>query len=59
MHLALRRGSHNDAEACGHIIYDAFKVLADNHKFPPDFPASDIWLQYTTRKTAPSINVKR
>jgi predicted N-acetyltransferase YhbS len=42
MHLALRRGSHNDAEACGHIIYDAFKALADNHKFPPDFPSAEI-----------------
>ena len=42
MNLALRRGSHNDAEACGHIIYDAFKVLADNHKFPPDFPSAEI-----------------
>jgi GNAT superfamily N-acetyltransferase len=42
MNLALRRGSHNDAEACGHIIYDAFKALADNHKFPPDFPSAEI-----------------
>ena len=42
MNLALHRGSHNDAEACGHIIYDAFKVLADNHKFPPDFPSAEI-----------------
>jgi GNAT superfamily N-acetyltransferase len=29
-------------EACGHIIYDAFKALADNHKFPPDFPSAEI-----------------
>lgn len=42
MYLALRRGSHNDVEACGHIIYDAFKALADNHKFPPDFPSAEI-----------------
>jgi GNAT superfamily N-acetyltransferase len=42
MNLALRRGSHNDAEACGHIIYGAFKALADNHKFPPDFPSAEI-----------------
>ena len=42
MNLALHRGSHNDAEACGHIIYDAFKALADNHKFPPDFPSAEI-----------------
>jgi len=42
MNLALRRGSHNDAEACGHIIYDAFKALADNHKFAPDFPSAEI-----------------
>ena len=42
MNVKLRRGSHNDAQACGHIIYDAFKVLADNHKFPPDFPSAEI-----------------
>lgn len=42
MNVKLRRGSHNDAEACGHIIYDAFKALADNHKFPPDFPSAEI-----------------
>ncbi|MGB8236621.1 MAG: GNAT family N-acetyltransferase [Pseudolabrys sp.] len=42
MNLKLRRGSHNDAEACGRIIYDAFKALADKHKFPPDFPSAEI-----------------
>jgi predicted N-acetyltransferase YhbS len=42
MNLALRRGSAKDAEACGRIIYDAFKALADNHKFPPDFPSAEI-----------------
>ncbi|MGA7150605.1 MAG: GNAT family N-acetyltransferase [Pseudolabrys sp.] len=42
MNVKLRRGSHNDAEACGHIIYDAFKALADNHKFPPDIPSAEI-----------------
>jgi predicted N-acetyltransferase YhbS len=42
MNLSLRRGSANDAEACGRIIYDAFKAIADNHKFSPDFPSVQI-----------------
>jgi GNAT superfamily N-acetyltransferase len=42
MNLALRRGVANDAEPCGRIIYDAFKALADNHNFPPDFPSAEI-----------------
>src|ERR1700730_17377829 len=42
MNLVLRRGTAIDAEACGRIIYDAFKALGDKHKFAPDFPSAEI-----------------
>jgi len=35
--VALRRGTPEDAEDCGRIIYSAFKSIADQHKFAPDF----------------------
>jgi predicted N-acetyltransferase YhbS len=28
-----------DTEACGHIIYEAFRGIAEAHGFPPDFPS--------------------
>ena len=34
----LRPGTPGDAEACGHICYQAFKGIANEHNFPPDFP---------------------
>src|SRR5919202_785452 len=34
--LMLRVGESEDAEICGTICYEAFKVLADQHNFPPD-----------------------
>lgn len=36
--MALRRGTPGDTEPCGRIIYEAFKSIADQHNFPPDFP---------------------
>lgn len=39
MTVNLRAATPSDAEACGRIIYEAFKALADHHGFPPDFPA--------------------
>src|SRR5918998_1486003 len=34
--LRLRVGEPEDAETCGSICYEAFKVLAEQHNFPPD-----------------------
>jgi GNAT superfamily N-acetyltransferase len=34
--LRLRVGEPEDAETCGSICYEAFKVLAEEHNFPPD-----------------------
>lgn len=41
MAVNLRPATPSDAEACGRIIYEAFKGLADRHGFPPDFPAPE------------------
>src|SRR5919202_5100293 len=34
--LTLRVGESEDAETCASICYEAFKVLAEEHNFPPD-----------------------
>lgn len=38
MDVRLREGRPEDAQACGRIVYEAFKSIADQHNFPPDFP---------------------
>ena len=38
MNIILRVGRPDDAESCGQICYEAFKAIADQHSFPPDFP---------------------
>jgi GNAT superfamily N-acetyltransferase len=40
--LMLRAGRSEDAETCGLICYEAFKAIADEHNFPPDFPSSEV-----------------
>lgn len=34
-----RSGTVDDAAACGAICYEAFKAIAEQHNFPPDFPS--------------------
>ena len=41
MKLTIRPGKPEDAEACGIICYQAFKAIADEHHFPPDFPDTE------------------
>jgi hypothetical protein len=41
MNLTMRSGRAEDAEACGAICYRAFKVIAEEHHFPPDFPDTE------------------
>jgi predicted N-acetyltransferase YhbS len=31
-----------DVEACGRICYEAFKAIAEQHNFPPDFPSPEV-----------------
>src|SRR5688572_29209579 len=45
MALHLRAATPTDADPAGRICYDAFKTIADQHGFPPDFPSE----QVTTR----------
>jgi GNAT superfamily N-acetyltransferase len=40
--LVLRAGRSEDAETCGLICYEAFKAIADEHNFPPDFPSPEV-----------------
>jgi GNAT superfamily N-acetyltransferase len=42
MRVTLRRGIPEDANHCGTICYSAFKGIAEQHNFPPDFPSPDI-----------------
>jgi GNAT superfamily N-acetyltransferase len=38
MKPTLRTGRRDDATSCGRICYEAFKAIAHQHNFPPDFP---------------------
>jgi GNAT superfamily N-acetyltransferase len=40
--LTLRAGRAEDAGSCGSICYEAFKAIADQHNFPPDFPSPEV-----------------
>ena len=38
MRIRIRPAVISDKEACGRILYEAFKYIADRHQFPPDLP---------------------
>lgn len=40
--MKIRPGTATDAADCGRILYDAFKAIADQHNFPPDFPSVEM-----------------
>jgi predicted N-acetyltransferase YhbS len=42
MHATFRPGTPADAPACGRIGYEAFKAIAEQHHFQPDFPSAEI-----------------
>ena len=42
MNTELRRGVPADSDNCGQICFEAFKLLADRHSFPQDFPSPQI-----------------
>ena len=48
MKVTLRPGTIEDAKECGRINYEAFKSVADQHNFPPDFPSVEIATEVTT-----------
>jgi len=38
MQATFRPGIREDAQACGAVFYEAFKLIAEQHNFPVDFP---------------------
>jgi predicted N-acetyltransferase YhbS len=42
MTIQLRPVTAADVEACGRIIYEAFKGIAERHNFRPDFPSPEM-----------------
>ena len=48
MEATFRPGTTDDAMACGTICYEAFKAIAEQHNFPPDFPSADVAIALLT-----------
>jgi predicted N-acetyltransferase YhbS len=42
MNISLRPARSDDARVCGAICFAAFKAIAEQHNFPPDFPSPEI-----------------
>lgn len=40
--ITLRPGTAEDAKQCGEICYRAFRTIAEEHNFPPDFPSPEL-----------------
>jgi predicted N-acetyltransferase YhbS len=40
--VTLRAGTPEDTAACGAICYEAFKDIAEQHNYPPDFPSPEV-----------------
>jgi predicted N-acetyltransferase YhbS len=49
MDVTLRRGRLEDADACGLIVFEAFKTIASEHNFPWDFPSAQVAISLATR----------
>ena len=52
MNVTLRPGNVEDAQRCGAICYEAFKTIAEQHNFPPDFPSSAVATEILARLLA-------
>jgi predicted N-acetyltransferase YhbS len=52
MNVTLRPGTRADAKECGRIEYEAFKAVADQHNFPPNFPSVEVATERVTRLLA-------
>lgn len=52
MELKLRPGTPADADVCGTICYNAFKMISQAHNFTPDFPAPQAAVHVLTRMLA-------
>jgi predicted N-acetyltransferase YhbS len=40
--LILRPGAPEDANEAGRVCYEAFHVIAERHRYPPDFPSVEV-----------------
>lgn len=49
MEIRLRDGVPADAVRCGTICYEAFRLIAEAHGFPPDFQSGEAALKTLTR----------
>jgi predicted N-acetyltransferase YhbS len=49
MDMILRPGRLEDADACGMIVFEAFKSIASQHNFPLDIPSAEIGIGLVTR----------
>ena len=49
MDMILRPGRLEDADACGMIVFEAFKSIASQHNFPLDIPSAEIGIRLVTR----------
>lgn len=43
--VVVRPGRREDAEACGRICYEAFRAIAEQHGFQPDFPSPELAIE--------------
>lgn len=48
MTVTLRPGTIDDAKECGRIDYAAFRSIAEQHNFPPDFPSVEVATELVT-----------
>jgi predicted N-acetyltransferase YhbS len=49
MNAILRPGTLEDANACGVIVFKAFKAIASQHNFPCDIPSAEVATGLVTR----------
>ena len=54
MTVILRPGTPEDADACGVIIFDAFKSISGQHNFPCDIPSAEIGIGLARRRLSHS-----
>jgi predicted N-acetyltransferase YhbS len=40
--VRVRRATPEDANLCGRICYEAFTVINEQHRFPPDLPSAEV-----------------
>ena len=50
--VKLRRAKPEDASVCGRICYDAFKTIAEAHRFPPDVTSPELATQGLSTRIA-------